>query len=54
MARSVIRAAVVTIAGVVLFAGLAGCNTVKGAGEDVQTGGEKVKEAAESVQEKLK
>ena len=33
---------------------LASCNTVRGAGQDVQAGGEVVEEAAEEVQDDLK
>ncbi|GGB32565.1 hypothetical protein GCM10011502_02000 [Oceanisphaera marina] len=33
-----------------LFGGLAGCNTVAGAGKDVQRGGEAVEDAARDVQ----
>ncbi len=32
---------------------LSACNTVHGVGEDIQRGGEKVKDAATSVQEKI-
>lgn len=32
---------------------LAGCNTVKGLGQDVQRGGEKVAETAEQTQQKM-
>jgi entericidin B len=32
---------------------LSACNTIHGMGQDIQRGGEKVKEAATSVQQKL-
>lgn len=32
---------------------LSACNTIHGIGQDIQRGGEKVKEAATSVQQKL-
>jgi len=32
---------------------LTGCNTVNGMGRDIQKGGEKVQEAASSVQKKI-
>lgn len=35
-----------------LFA-LAGCNTIKGAGQDIEAGGEKVQEAAEEVKKDM-
>lgn len=40
---------------VILFgtALLAGCNTVEGAGKDVESGGEAVQDSAKSVQKKL-
>ena len=43
-----------TLAGF-LFAAflLSACNTIHGMGEDIQRGGEKVKEAATDVQQKL-
>jgi len=36
-----------------VFVALAGCNTVAGAGKDIERGGEKVQDAAQDVQEKL-
>jgi entericidin B len=36
-----------------LFVVLAGCNTVAGAGKDIERGGEKVQDAAQDVQQKL-
>ncbi|MFC5472915.1 entericidin A/B family lipoprotein [Paraherbaspirillum soli] len=36
-----------------MFGTLTACNTVAGVGKDVQTGGEKVKDAAEDVQKKM-
>lgn len=35
-----------------LFA-LTGCNTIKGAGQDIEAGGEKVQEAAEEVKKDM-
>jgi predicted small secreted protein len=32
---------------------LAACNTIRGAGEDIQKGGEKVQDAATDVQKKM-
>jgi entericidin B len=34
-------------------AGLSGCNTVRGIGQDVEAGGEAVQEGADEVQEEL-
>lgn len=34
-------------AGLVALGALAGCNTVRGAGQDIQEGGEAIEEAAE-------
>lgn len=36
-----------------VFVVLAGCNTVEGAGKDVERGGEKVQDTAKDVQEKM-
>ncbi|MDO8300728.1 entericidin A/B family lipoprotein [Lacisediminimonas sp.] len=36
-----------------LTAGLAGCNTFRGMGQDVERGGEKVQDAATSTQKKM-
>lgn len=36
------------------FAMLASCNTIRGAGQDVQAGGAAVEEAAEDVQDDMK
>lgn len=35
------------------FVVLAGCNTVAGAGKDIERGGEKVQDTARDVQEKM-
>jgi predicted small secreted protein len=32
---------------------LSGCNTIEGAGQDIEAGGEKLQEAAESVKEDM-
>ena len=39
--------AVVLAASYVLLAGLAGCNTIQGAGKDVERGGEKIQKEAQ-------
>lgn len=36
-----------------VFVVLAGCNTVAGAGKDIERGGEKVQDTAKDVQEKM-
>jgi len=36
----------IVILGLVLLAALSGCNTIHGAGEDIERGGEAVQEAA--------
>jgi predicted small secreted protein len=36
-----------------VFVVLAGCNTVAGAGKDIERGGEKVQDTARDVQQKL-
>jgi predicted small secreted protein len=36
-----------------VFVVLAGCNTVAGAGKDIERGGEKVQDTARDVQEKM-
>jgi predicted small secreted protein len=38
--------------GIVMMIGLAGCNTMKGFGKDVEHGGEKVQDAAQKQQNK--
>lgn len=35
------------------FVVLAGCNTIAGAGKDIERGGEKVQDTAKDVQQKL-
>ncbi len=40
--------AVMLVAGV-----LAGCNTVQGAGKDIERGGEKIQDTAKDVQKKM-
>lgn len=37
-------------AGVLALGSLAGCNTVRGAGQDIQEGGAAIEDAAEEVQ----
>lgn len=36
-----------------VFAVLAGCNTIEGAGKDVEKGGEKVQDTAKDVKESM-
>ncbi|HWW99888.1 entericidin A/B family lipoprotein [Collimonas sp.] len=36
-----------------MFGAISACNTVSGMGKDVQTGGEKVQDAAQDVQKKM-
>lgn len=36
-----------------VFAGLTGCNTIAGAGKDVERGGEKVQDVAKDTQRKM-
>ena len=36
-----------------MFGALSACNTVAGVGKDVQSGGEKVQDAAQDVQKKM-
>lgn len=36
-----------------VFAVMAGCNTVAGAGKDIERGGEKVQDTAQDVKQKL-
>lgn len=38
--------------GILMMLGLAGCNTMKGAGKDMERGGEKVQDAAQKQQNK--
>ncbi|MGA7951204.1 MAG: entericidin A/B family lipoprotein [Thiobacillaceae bacterium] len=37
----------------VVFAALSGCNTVAGAGKDLERGGEKVQDTAKDVQQQM-
>ncbi|MFP4499423.1 MAG: entericidin A/B family lipoprotein [Candidatus Hydrogenedentota bacterium] len=41
---------VVLLVGTLMCAGTLGCNTFRGAGKDIQKGGEAVEDAAENVQ----
>ncbi|WP_151447140.1 entericidin A/B family lipoprotein [Lacisediminimonas profundi] len=44
---------IIALIGLLAFtAGLAGCNTMKGLGQDVERGGEKVQDAATGAQKK--
>jgi predicted small secreted protein len=44
----------IALLGVLFFTlSAAGCNTVKGAGKDVERGGEKVQDAATNTQQKM-
>ena len=38
---------------VMLFAGLAACNTIQGAGQDVEAGGEAISETAQEVEQEI-
>jgi predicted small secreted protein len=42
------------VLGLLLMAGvLAGCNTMQGAGKDIERGGEKIQDTAKDVQRKM-
>ncbi|MDB5798592.1 MAG: hypothetical protein JWP36_2494 [Paucimonas sp.] len=44
----------IALMGIIAFtAGLAGCNTFRGMGQDVERGGEKVQDAATGTQKKM-
>lgn len=51
MSRNLSRC--VSLAALLGLLGLAACNTVEGAGKDLQKGGEKIEEAAKDVKRKL-
>jgi len=38
---------------ILLFAGLAACNTVEGAGQDVESGGEAISETARETEQEI-
>jgi entericidin B len=42
------------LAALALVVGIAGCNTVKGAGKDIERGGEAVQNTATEVQQEVK
>lgn len=45
---------IVAVLGMLVFtAGLSACNTIKGAGADIERGGEKVQDAAGNTQRKM-
>ena len=44
---------ITAILSVLLFAGLAACNTVEGAGEDVESGGEAISNTAQEAEQEL-
>lgn len=44
---------IVALMMVLSFAGLAGCNTIEGAGKDLERGGEKVQGTAKDTKEKM-
>lgn len=44
---------ITTSLSILLFAGLAACNTVEGAGEDVEGGGEAVSDTARETEQDL-
>jgi predicted small secreted protein len=41
------------LAALFLALALAGCNTVRGAGEDIESGGEGISDSAEEVQDEI-
>lgn len=43
-----------TLSIIALFSTLAACNTISGAGKDIEKGGEHVQDAAHSVQKDMK
>lgn len=43
-----------TLSAIALLSTLTACNTISGAGKDIQKGGEHVQEAAHSVQKDMK
>jgi len=44
---------ITTVLSALLFAGLAACNTVEGAGEDVEAGGEAISETANEAEQEI-
>jgi predicted small secreted protein len=50
MQRSLNMRIITATLSVLLFAGLAACNTVEGAGEDVEGGGEAISDTARDVE----
>ena len=48
-----LRIAIRTAAAVLLFATLGGCNTIAGAGKDIERGGQVIRDTAKDVQKKM-
>ncbi|AWK87447.1 entericidin A/B family lipoprotein [Azospirillum thermophilum] len=51
--RTLRKIALFAIAGTLLGTTLSACNTIEGAGQDVQAGGRAVERSADSVQKKM-
>jgi predicted small secreted protein len=51
--RYMLRIAIRTAAAVLLFAALGGCNTIAGAGKDIERGGQVIRDTAKDVQKKM-
>jgi len=49
--NAIVKLSVIISASAILIVSAVGCNTIKGAGKDIERGGEKVQGAAEGVQE---
>ena len=48
-----LRMAIRTAAAVLLLATLSGCNTIAGAGKDIERGGQVIRDTARDVQKKM-
>ena len=44
---------IATILAVLVFGSLTACNTVQGAGKDIERGGEKIQSGSKNVQDKM-
>jgi predicted small secreted protein len=51
--NAVSRKIVLALCAALLIPSLAGCNTVKGAGKDIEKGGEAIQNGAQSVQQDI-
>jgi entericidin B len=52
--KEIIMKKIATLASILCLAfAVTGCNTVKGAGKDIERGGEKVQDAAQNTQKKM-